>query len=795
MNPHRLAPIAILLLLSGWVAFAQPDEGSDVVADPGGTEHVSVARSIVTVRADPAAWAGPDACSDLRPAEIRLRTGAGTIAAAHVERVSEPAVHWLLVDMSDSTAEGHEGSRQAALRYVEQILRPGLDRAALVTVDEDTLLRQAPTSDPAELRRTLESVPAGNQSLLRDALAEVLLDATGRDEQHVIVYWTDGLDTTGSFHTVEDLRRTLARNRNVTVFPIAIVRPGVNALPAQSANQFLQGVAEASHGTVYFGHDRRWVEGIRGWLHRRSTVTFSPDEPVPIDDSTISTTRRGCTLTVVPTAPAPARRARSGPAGEVPEAWLRAFTSQRRAHRTMTCTPDARGPAATLTAGVDGLEGCALDLVQDRGLLVDGPQEGRFAWRPLSVHTPPLSRIARSPEDVLESLLDLQERGTATEPLLVNGRAVRPLARLIARTLHRSRDEYRAFAAGRIAARAERAMAALAREFRSEFPGLDPALLERAVRESEAARKIRARVEAPTEAQLQELLAAPLGDVPAADLFRRLEERRIMAQLEGRPGAAEAAARTVAGWARLRAPFAVAGSRRVVAPLVPGLSADGERIGFWRIVLPRPSAASLRKVRATAESVPFDLVPAQPAALWVWTRALAARPDLPERLRTAGVRGVTIRYEPLRRPDLEEPLQALLSARVRLRIEVDPAAVSALEAPPLLAAALRLLSRAAPALDAQLVPGGSPDPPPSLSDWIDSLPEAADDEEDEEVEADDASPPRLDLVAEVATSSDGRLVLRSVRARSLRSPTLHRLGRELVRSMRAQLAGDSSTSR
>ena len=78
----------------------------------------------------------------------------------------------LLLDASDSMQPGFESERQAALSFLERIVRPEYDRAVVVSF-ANTEAPTASTSRPMLLEGAVRKIRSGGETALYDALADV----------------------------------------------------------------------------------------------------------------------------------------------------------------------------------------------------------------------------------------------------------------------------------------------------------------------------------------------------------------------------------------------------------------------------------------------------------------------------------------------------------------------------------------------------------------------------------------------------------------------------------------------
>src|SRR5262245_19444752 len=263
-------------------------------------ERLEAERRIINVRLDPRGGAKPGECDSLSVGDVSIVFGRIPGKVVAVERVPRPERHWLLVDVSESAEDRRQAALHSALQYVENVMNPGEDVAALVAVDEDPILIDGPTSDTHELAAKIEGVTAGGWSALRDGLDTVLRQVQGDRHEHVILYWTDGEDQ-ASTTRADDLLATLARVPNATVFPICLLPNGARfPAPPLTGATFTE-VARRSAGEVFVSSDPRWLERVRGWLQRRFTVSYI----APLGEAadlpySVTVPGKRCQLTVLP---------------------------------------------------------------------------------------------------------------------------------------------------------------------------------------------------------------------------------------------------------------------------------------------------------------------------------------------------------------------------------------------------------------------------------------------------------------------------------------------------------------
>jgi hypothetical protein len=609
------------MTLAWWILPLLLAAGSEEpIRDPRAPgDQAIVERGLVTLRLDPKREAAPGECDDLSAAELVVSIGATRVPVTSVERVPRPERHWLLLDISESAEARRREAKRSAAEYARQVMTPGIDAAALLTVDEDTLLVAGPDTDPEALARRIEAVPAGGSSALRDGLDLVLRQVEGDRHEQLILYWTDGQDNT-SLGRAEDLLETLRRAPNATIFPIAlmptkVLRPGETPIGA-----FLFDVAKRSGGEVFMSSDERWLDQVRGWIARRFAVAFNPP-PHASGRLALAVAGKRCQITVLPD-PFARPDAVAGQAAPLPGAWTRLHAKQRKFTDDPACmtASDVAPWEWPLLTGRDQLAGCMMDVLSPPGDLFGRRPDWksllqgsvRVGTRDVRVRTPQLARLPRSLVEAIEMLVPADGAETdARSPYVIEGAALLAQRARIASSLFASRADYRDFALARLDRMAREDLAAIERDFREAFPELSEAQVADVAKASRAGRRVLEATRTPTDADLARVLAAWLGDIPAQDLLREWERRLVNRRLAG--SASEEGPR----WKRLRDTWAMPQVFRVAAPLILVRDPERDIVGFWRVVLPRPEWFAERAASRPVAERPEDRLPERPLALWL----------------------------------------------------------------------------------------------------------------------------------------------------------------------------------
>ncbi|MFV0389861.1 MAG: VWA domain-containing protein [Pyrinomonadaceae bacterium] len=200
------------------------------------------------------------AVSNLLISDFQLLVNGEPEEIGELFRSDAPVRLALLFDNSSSVTLAREFEQKAAIKFLNKVLRPKLDRAALYSISSSPLLEQAMTKDVKTLVRAIAgfSKPEGATALL-DGIYEAsnyLQDFVGR---RVIVIVSDGQDTL-SDHGFEKVVRTVQEN-NCQIFIVQTnefenfkrtgTRSGSANLRALVAETRMKTLANETGGAVY----------------------------------------------------------------------------------------------------------------------------------------------------------------------------------------------------------------------------------------------------------------------------------------------------------------------------------------------------------------------------------------------------------------------------------------------------------------------------------------------------------------------------------------------------------------
>jgi len=659
----------------------------------------------VRFRVEPRVGAARDACIGLEPADLSIRLRGRTIDSTEIVSLARdvrPMLHALVIDRSRSMSDKLDAARRAARAYIER-LRPGLDRGLVVAFDEDVVLAAAATADPAALARAIDGVVIGGGTAIRDALLAVIGELALHLERPVVLLLSDGADTASVTTEGDVLALALARP-DLAVFPIGVGLPEIrragpgpptpktflDTLARRTDGEFLDIPTPAGLADAY---DR-----VRDLLDAEWEVVVADPEPaLEAARPSVRVTGRPCSLRIL------------GRHGDGDRATDETMAPAVPGAGGAWCEPDLRwvyrealrlgpipGAGWRSERTPDGVRGCVVDLTTDDGSLYDAV-EVAGSWfstwreigsRPFEVRVAPIADLPDRPARVLDTIARnvLAQEAPVPDPgrrqrppahharpfrdllFLWNGRtalAVRPqLAVALA-----ERPEYAAHARDRTVEEARLELDDRAARLARSSHGLTPERVRQALAESPEGRAILVRAERPGPRDLERHLAAWLGDLPAADVFRSWEldavARVFAGDTTGTPSFDEAYR------AAYRLFFAPSYAR-ILTPLVLGRDPTNGAVGFWRIVLPRAAWIGLRKKgydeHVEYGRIPLDLLPDRPLGVWLAERLTTAHPDLVRTLRTAGLVPAELDYESLVKPRQRDPGRAYDRARVTLRL-------------------------------------------------------------------------------------------------------------------------------
>ncbi len=173
-----------------------------------------------------------------------------TIAVFEKE-TQQPLDLVLMFDASLSTQLGQPAQREAASRFIQQVLRPG-DRLAVYAVDENVTQIAAFSDNVARLQDAVRRIPQGAGTSIYDAvfLGSKALARQGAERRSVIILITDGGETT-SHADFDTARREAVRNG--TLLYTVVIRAMKNESGRNTAGEHaLETITDTTGGAVFY---------------------------------------------------------------------------------------------------------------------------------------------------------------------------------------------------------------------------------------------------------------------------------------------------------------------------------------------------------------------------------------------------------------------------------------------------------------------------------------------------------------------------------------------------------------
>lgn len=224
---------------------SRPRTVSDEI-DPSDTVRVS--SNLVPIPASVVDSRGY-AIGGLKLEDFELRVDGQVKAISDLTRTETSVRLVMLFDNSGSVDLAREFEKQAAVHFFRKVMRPG-DEAAIYSVESESYLAQALTSDISRLERTVESFgkPEGSTSLF-DAIIDAAAYLRPYSGRRVLVIVSDGVDTTSRSDFETTVKRVLADDCQVFIVQTGLYE-GAN-LRALAAERRMEQIAGHTGGAAY----------------------------------------------------------------------------------------------------------------------------------------------------------------------------------------------------------------------------------------------------------------------------------------------------------------------------------------------------------------------------------------------------------------------------------------------------------------------------------------------------------------------------------------------------------------
>jgi VWFA-related protein len=189
----------------------------------------------------------------------------------------------LLIDTSNSVRDRFEFLREAGLDFLEGFMRPGADKAAIVSFDSEATLRTDLTTEKAELVRQVRRLQAGGGTALHDAIYYAARDKLMKDQprdkyRRALILLTDGVDTLSQFTMEQALEMT--HKADTIIYAISTNRTHLE----REGDTVLRTFAEETGGLVFFPDNEDQLlqafANIENELRHQYNILYRPEELV-----------------------------------------------------------------------------------------------------------------------------------------------------------------------------------------------------------------------------------------------------------------------------------------------------------------------------------------------------------------------------------------------------------------------------------------------------------------------------------------------------------------------------------
>ncbi len=189
----------------------------------------------------------------------------------------------LVLDTSTSVQVRFHFEQQAAISFLETIVRKGLDKAMVVAFDTRVTVEQPMTDNVHQLAHAIRGLSANGGTALYDAvyytIRNELLKSGGPHVRRVMVIISDGADDASTVSLDRALR--LAESTGVVIFAISTDPTGIDAHNDEVMNSF----AAATGGLFFFPFRAnalgRMFTKISYELRHEYVLTYEPNNFVP----------------------------------------------------------------------------------------------------------------------------------------------------------------------------------------------------------------------------------------------------------------------------------------------------------------------------------------------------------------------------------------------------------------------------------------------------------------------------------------------------------------------------------
>lgn len=191
----------------------------------------------------------------------------------------------ILIDTSNSIRDRFRFQQEAAVEFVNSVIRPKEDRAAVVSFDNQVEIRADLTGDPEKLGNVIREMRPGGGTALFDAIyttckEKLMLDQPLFKFRRAIVILSDGDDTQSTMTREQALE--MALKADVVIYAIST---NITRIESEG-DRILKYLAEKTGGMTFFPFKAsdltQSFENIANELRSQYNILYRP-EPIKID--------------------------------------------------------------------------------------------------------------------------------------------------------------------------------------------------------------------------------------------------------------------------------------------------------------------------------------------------------------------------------------------------------------------------------------------------------------------------------------------------------------------------------
>ncbi len=191
----------------------------------------------------------------------------------------------ILIDTSNSIRERFKFQQEAATDFVNSVIRPGEDKAMLVSFDTSAELVQDLTDDPINLAKAIRGLRPGGGTALFDAIFfacrdKLALDKPSHKFRRAVVLLSDGEDNQS--HWTREQALEMAHKADVVIYTISTNITRIET----DGDKVLRYFAQETGGLSFFPFKAQDLaqsfENIANELRHQYNILYRPD-PVRTD--------------------------------------------------------------------------------------------------------------------------------------------------------------------------------------------------------------------------------------------------------------------------------------------------------------------------------------------------------------------------------------------------------------------------------------------------------------------------------------------------------------------------------